>query len=215
MVLVRFINKPCLCFLFPLTTYQFPNPKNKIFVQSVLFTSLSFILIAFALSALKLWNHQAKKKIINVFLRLKTCNEQHHSPECKWQQVIMGEQNSDICFLWYWPGVSTQKVSPVAIALMSFTSLFLLFIMWWPIFNNEYNLANVRCCGNALYFFAMAIFSSRAPLFISGFKKSVWIINEQGVSLERAFEWRFSTVGWKFHGNIRFNLGVFTQSAGL
>ena len=89
----------------------------------------------------------------------------------------------------------------------SFPSLFLLFIMWCPIFNNKYNLANVRCCGNALYFFAMAIFSSRVPLFTSGFKKSVWIINEQVDSLTRAFKWRFSAVGWKFHRNISFQPG--------
>jgi len=119
----------------------------------------------------------------------------------------MGEQNSDICFLWYWPGASSQKVSPIAIVLFSIASLFLLFIMWCPIFNNKCNLENVRCFGNAVYFFAMAVFSTRVPLFISGFKKSVWVINERGDSLKIAFEWRFSAVRWKFHGNISFQPG--------
>lgn len=124
--------------------------------------------------------------------------------------MIIGEQNSDICFLWYWLGASTQKVSPVAIALMSLTSLFLLFIMWCPIFNNKYNLVNVRCCGNALYFFAMAIFSSRAPLFISGFKKSVWIINEQEAFFEKSLWMAVFCVSMEISRKYVFNLGVQT-----
>jgi len=45
------------------------------------------------------------------------------------------------------------------------------------------------CFGNAVYFFTMAIFSARVPLFISGVKKSVWVINEGGDSMKRAFKW--------------------------
>lgn len=74
--------------------------------------------------------------------------------------------------------------------LMSFTSLFLLLKQWCPIFNNKYYFAKLRCFGNAAYFSAMAIFSTRVPLFISGFKKSVSVVNERGDSLKRAFECR-------------------------
>ena len=40
-----------------------------------------------------------------------------------------------------------------------------------------------------MYFFTMAIFSTRVPLFISGFEKSVWVINDGGESMKRAFKW--------------------------
>lgn len=74
--------------------------------------------------------------------------------------------------------------------LMSFKSLFLLFIRWCPIFNNKYYFAKLRCFGNAVYFSAMTIFLNRVLLFIRGFKKSVSVVNERGDSLKRVFECR-------------------------